>query len=38
VTPVLLSTSVASRGIDIPQVGLVINYDVPPDHEEYVYR
>jgi superfamily II DNA/RNA helicase len=35
---VLLATDVAARGIDLPQVSLVINYDVPRDTETYVHR
>jgi superfamily II DNA/RNA helicase len=36
--PVLVATDVMSRGIDIEDIGLVINYDVPPDAEDYVHR
>lgn len=35
---VLVSTDVASRGIHIDDVSLVINYDVPKDKENYVHR
>ncbi len=34
----LITTDVAARGIDIPNVELVINYDVPDDPENYVHR
>ena len=37
-TRVLLTTDLLSRGIDIPQVNLVINYDLPPNKETYVHR
>lgn len=35
---VLIGTDVISRGIDIVGIDLVINYDVPPDPEDYVHR
>lgn len=35
---ILVSTDVASRGIHIDDVSLVINYDVPQDKENYVHR
>jgi ATP-dependent RNA helicase DeaD len=37
-TDILVATDVAARGIDIEQVELVVNYDVPQDPEYYVHR
>lgn len=36
--PVLVGTDVLSRGIDVEGIDLVVNYDVPPDPEDYVHR
>jgi translation initiation factor 4A len=37
-TRVLISTDVLSRGIDIEQIGIVINYDLPSDYAQYIHR
>lgn len=37
-TRLLLTTDVLARGIDIPEVNLVINYDLPPNKETYIHR
>lgn len=37
-TPILVATAVAARGLDIPNVKHVINFDLPTDIEEYVHR
>ena len=37
-TRVLVATDVLSRGIDIKDIDLIINYDVPRDAEDYVHR
>ncbi len=36
--PVLVTTDVASRGLHIPDVSHVVNYDLPQDAEDYVHR
>jgi len=36
--PILIGTDVLSRGIDVEGIDLVINYDVPPDPEDYIHR
>lgn len=35
---VLIATDVAARGIDVNNIDVVINYDVPPDAETYLHR
>jgi len=35
---VLVATDILSRGIDIDNIGLVLNYDVPHDDDDYVHR
>ena len=35
---VLVATDILSRGIDVDDIDLVINYDVPRDGEDYVHR
>lgn len=36
--PILVGTDVLSRGIDVEGIGLVVNFDVPPDPEDYIHR
>jgi ATP-dependent RNA helicase DeaD len=35
---ILVATDVAARGIDVPDITHVINYQLPEDHESYVHR
>ena len=37
-TRLLLTTDLLARGIDVPQVNLVMCYDLPPDKETYIHR
>ncbi len=37
-TQLLVATDVAARGLDIPDVSHIINYDLPLDAESYVHR
>lgn len=36
--PLLLATDVAARGLDIPDIDIVFNYDMPDEAETYVHR
>jgi superfamily II DNA/RNA helicase len=36
--PVIVGTDVLSRGIDVEGISLVVNFDVPPDPEDYIHR
>ena len=33
-----VATSVAARGLDVKELVLVVNFDVPNHHEDYVHR
>ena len=34
----LVATDIVARGIDIEDIGTVVNYDVPHDPEDYIHR
>ncbi|KAI5191947.1 ATP-dependent RNA helicase DDX3X [Nematocida sp. AWRm77] len=36
--PILVATSVAARGLDIPNICLVVNYIMPSDTKDYIHR
>jgi len=36
--PILVATDVAARGLDVPQISLVVNYDLPQNPEDYIHR
>ncbi|KAJ1340781.1 hypothetical protein BSLG_004875 [Batrachochytrium salamandrivorans] len=38
IVPILISTDVGSRGLDIPTVQVVINYELPADAADYIHR
>jgi ATP-dependent RNA helicase RhlE len=35
---VMVATDVAARGLDVKEIALVVNYDLPEQHEDYVHR
>ncbi|CAM0910124.1 unnamed protein product [Alopecurus aequalis] len=37
-TPIMVATDVVARGLDVPNVSHVINYDLPKSIEDYVHR
>lgn len=37
-TPILIATNVASRGLDLPEISHVINFDMPEDVDTYIHR
>ncbi|TEB18211.1 adenosine tri phosphatase, partial [Perkinsus sp. BL_2016] len=37
-TKVLVSTNLMGRGVDVPKVNMVLNYDMPKNITEYIHR
>lgn len=35
---IMVATSIAARGLDVKDLKLVVNYDVPSHYEDYVHR
>jgi ATP-dependent RNA helicase RhlE len=35
---ILIATDIAARGIDVKEIGLIVNYDIPENPEDYVHR
>jgi superfamily II DNA/RNA helicase len=35
---ILVATDVAARGLDVPDVGLVVHYELPQDNETFLHR
>lgn len=38
ICPILIASDVAARGIDVDDIDLVVNYDIPQDYEYYIHR
>jgi superfamily II DNA/RNA helicase len=38
ITPLMIATDVAARGLDIPNVNHIINYDMPKSIDDYIHR